>query len=374
MYIHEQPGWPRFRWDDGALTALLARVRHKQGRLLGRMEPLGFDLRSEASLAVLTDDVMKSSEIEGEHLPENEVRSSIARRLGLEIAGLPEASRHVEGVVEMMLDATQRFLEPISAERLFGWHASLFPTGHSGVFRITVGEWRTGQRGPMQVVSGPIGREKVHFEAPAAERLDAEMGEFIEWFNADAPTDPVLRAAIAHLWFVTIHPFEDGNGRIARALTDMLLARADATKDRFYSMSAAIERDRGEYYNRLERTLRGDLDITSWLTWFLNRLEAAIDNADSTLSGVLFKARLWARLSDHPVNERQRKVLNRMLDGFKGYMNTSKYAKIAKCSQDTALRDIKDLLARSVLVQNDGGGRSTSYRLAEPDATRMRGL
>lgn len=368
-YIYEQPDWPRFRWDDGALAALLARVRHKQGRLLGRMEPLGFELRSEASLAVLTDDVVKSSEIEGEHLPEKEVRSSIARRLGLDIAGLPEASRHVDGVVEMMLDATQRFRDPISPERLFAWHASLFPTGHSGVFRIAVGAWRTGQRGPMQVVSGPIGREKVHFEAPTAERLDAEMGAFIEWCNADSPTDPVLRAAIAHLWFVTVHPFEDGNGRIARALTDMLLARTDATKDRFYSMSAEIERERRAYYNQLEQTQRGDLDITAWLSWFLCRLEAAIDDADRTLSGVLFKARLWARLSDHPVNERQRKVLNRMLDGFKGHMNTSKYAKIAKCSQDTALRDIKDLLARGVLVQNKGGGRSTSYRLAELDAT-----
>ena len=341
---------------------------------MGRMEPLGFELRCEASLAVLTDDVVKSSEIEGEHLPTDEVRSSIARRLGLAIAGLPEASRHVEGVVEMMLDATQRYREPVTAERLFGWHASLFPTGHSGVIRITVGAWRTGQRGPMQVVSGPIGREKVHFEGPDAQRLDAEMAAFIAWCNADSPVDPVLRAAIAHLWFVTIHPFEDGNGRIARALTDMLLARADGTKDRFYSMSAEIERERREYYSRLERAQRGDLDITSWLSWFLCRLEAAIDQAEDTLSGVLFKARLWERLSADPVNERQRKVLNRMVDGFKGHMNTSKYAKITICSQDTALRDIKDLLARGVLVQNEGGGRSTSYRLAGLAASQEQGL
>ncbi len=366
-YIHQQTGWPTFHWDDELLTTPLAQARHKQGKLLGRMEHLGFELRSEASLAVLTDDVVKSSQIEGEHLPHDEVRSSIARRLGLDIAGLPQASRHVEGVVEMMLDATQRYQEPLTQDRLWGWHASLFPTGHSGVFPITVGAWRTSVRGPMQVVSGPIGRERVHFEAPHAERLNEEMDAFIAWCNGQHSTDPVLRAAIAHLWFVTIHPFEDGNGRIARAIADMMLARADNTTDRFYSMSAEIERERRAYYDRLERTQKGTLDITAWLSWFLGCLDKAIDQAEQTLSVVLFKARLWERLSTEPVNERQRTIINRMLDGFKGHMNTSKYAKIAKCSQDTALRDIKDLLRWGVLVQNQGGGRSTSYRIAGRD-------
>jgi Fic family protein len=372
-YIHDHHDWPRFRWENDPLAAPLARVRHKQGRLLGRMEYLGFELRAEASLAVLTSDVMKSSEIEGERLPHDEVRSSIARRLGLDVAGLPQASRHVDGVVEMMLDATQNFREPLTRERLWGWHASLFPTGHSGIFPITVGAWRTSERGPMQVVSGPIGREKVHFQAPPAERLEADMDAFIDWCNAEPSTDPVLRAGIAHLWFVTIHPFEDGNGRIARAIADMMLARADGTKDRFYSMSSAIEAARRAYYDRLEHTQRGGLDITAWLSWFLDCLERAIDQAEDTLSVVLFKARLWERLSADPVNERQRIILNRMLDGFKGHMNTSKYATIAKCSQDTALRDIKDLVERGVLVQNEGGGRSTSYRLEGLDEIQQSG-
>lgn len=372
-YIHQRPGWPHFAWDSDALTAPLAAVRHKQGRLLGRMEALGFELRTEASLTVLTSDVVQSSAIEGENLPPDEVRSSIASRLGLDVAGLPSAGRDVEGVVEMMLDATQRFGTELSAERLFGWHAALFPTARSGMRKITVGDWRTEASGPMQVVSGPIGRERVHFHAPDADRLDAEMTAFLDWFNTESATDPVLHAGIAHFWFVTIHPFEDGNGRIARAIADMALARADGTKDRFYSMSSQIGEERKDYYLELELAQRGDLDLTGWLSWFLGCLERAIDGAETTLSTVLFKAELWSQLNTRPVNERQRRVLNRMLNGFEGFLSTSKYAKLAKCSSDTALRDIKELLAWGVIVQNPGGGRSTSYRLAGTEARPVKG-
>jgi Fic family protein len=331
------------------------------------MEALGFDLRAEASLTVLTSDVVKSSAIEGEALDPEEVRSSIARRLGLDVAGLPKASRDVEGVVEMMLDATQNYAQDLSAERLFAWHASLFPTGRSGMNRIAVGKWRLADAGAMQVVSGPIGKETVHFEAPTAERLDAEMAAFIAWFNATPAMDPVLKAAIAHFWFVTIHPFEDGNGRIARAIADMALARADGTKERFYSMSSQVEAERKEYYRELETAQRGELDITKWLAWFLACLERAIDGAEQGLAVVMQKARLWERINRRPVNERQRKVINRMLNGFEGFLTTSKYAKLAKCSTDTALRDIQELLERGILLQNPGRGRSTSYRLAQPD-------
>lgn len=378
-FIHENPGWPEFTWDGEAIANPLAALRHKQGRLLGRMEGLGFDLRAEATLSVLTSDVVKSSAIEGEMLDPNEVRSSIARRLGLDAAGLPDAGRDVEGVVEMMLDGTRGFEKPLSKERLFDWHASLFPTGRSGMRRITVGAWRTNEAGAMQVVSGPIGRQRVHFEAPASERLDAEMTRFINWFNVGfnsgfnsgfnaAPAiDPVLRAGIAHFWFVTIHPFEDGNGRIARAIADMALARADGTKDRFYSMSSQIEVERKDYYRRLEEAQRGDMNITAWLEWFLGCLDRAIDGADAALGTVLRKARMWERINRRPVHERQRVVINRMLDGFEGFLSTSKYAALAKCSPDTALRDIRELLDRGILVQNPGGGRSTSYRLGEPE-------
>jgi len=366
-YIHERTEWPGFTWDGEALAALLAAVRHKQGRLLGKMETLGFDLQTEANLTVLTRDVVKSSAIEGEALNPDEVRSSIARRLGLDVAGLPKAGRDVEGVVEMMLDATRNFQAPLSKERLFGWHASLFPTGRSGMGRITVGAWRTKESGAMQVVSGPIGREKVHFEAPEAGRLDAEMAQFIEWFNAPTTDDPVLKAAVAHFWFVTIHPFEDGNGRIARAIADMALARADGTRDRFYSMSSQIEAQRKDYYENLESAQCGGLDITRWLTWFLGCLDSALDGAEEALGAVLRKARLWQRINRKPVNDRQRLVINRMLSDFKGFLSTSKYAKLAKCSTDTALRDIRELLERGILTQNPGGGRSTSYRLAEPE-------
>lgn len=334
------------------------------------MESLGFDLKREASLTVLTSDVVKSSAIEGEILSPGEVRSSIARRLGLDVAGLPKAGRDVEGVVEMMLDATQDFQKPLTKQRLFDWHASLFPTGRNGMGRITVGAWRTEDSGAMRVVSGPVGREKVHFEAPAARRLESEMSGFIKWFNAPESVDPVLKAAIAHFWFVTIHPFEDGNGRIARAIADMLLARADETRERFYSMSSQIEAERKDYYLRLEFAQRGDVDITEWLKWFLGCLDRAIDGADESLSAVLFKARLWQTINRSPVSPRQQVVINRMLSGFQGLLSTSKYAKLAKCSTDTALRDIRELLRRGILIQNAASGRSTSYRLGDLESVR----
>jgi Fic family protein len=366
-YIHEIPGWPDLTWDSDALATPLAEVRHKQGRLLGKMEALGFDLRTEASLTVLTSDVVKSSAIEGETLNPEEVRSSIARRLGLDVAGLPRAGRDVEGIVEMMLDGTGKFSEPLTKDRLFAWHSSLFPTGRSGMAEIAVGQWRPKEAGEMQVVSGPIGRERVHFRAPDAERLESEMQAFIDWFNGPAAIDPVLKAGIAHFWFVTIHPFEDGNGRIARAIADMSLARADGTKDRFYSMSSQIAAERKEYYQEVEIAQRGDLDITRWLAWFLDCLGRAIDGADQALASVLHKAQLWQRINPTPVNVRQRSVINRLLNDFRGFLTTSKYAKLAKCSPDTALRDIRELLDRGILLQNPGGGRSTSYRLADPE-------
>jgi Fic family protein len=366
-YIHERPEWPDFTWDTEALAAPLAAVRHKQGKHLGKMEALGFELRTEASLAALTEEVVKSSAIEGEHLNPEEVRSSIARKLGLDVAGLPEPGRDVDGIVEMMLDATREYEQPLTDERLFGWHAALFPTGRSGMHRMTVGAWRTDKNGPMQVVSGPIGKERVHFQAPDAPRLDDEMQRFVDWFETTAAIDPVLKAGIAHFWFVTIHPFDDGNGRIGRAIADMALSRADHTKERFYSMSSGIEAQRKEYYRQLESAQGSSLDITPWLAWFLQCLDQTIEDADSTLGAVLRKAKLWQRINPNPVNERQRKVINRMLDNFKGHLTTSKYAKLAKCSNDTALRDIRELLERGIIVKNQGGGRSTSYRLAEPD-------
>lgn len=366
-YIHHRPGWPEFTWDGDTLASPLAAVRHQQGRLLGRMEALGFDLRTEASLTVLTSDVVKSSAIEGEMLNPDEVRSSIARRLGLDVAGLPKAGRDVDGVVEMMLDATRNYDKPLTKKRLFDWHASLFPTGRSGMRKITVGAWRRMEGGPMQVVSGPYGRERLHFEAPEADRLNDEMSSFLKWVNAPASVDPVLKATMAHFWFVTIHPFEDGNGRIARAIADMALARADGTMERFYSMSSQIEAERKDYYLELERAQRGELDITAWLGWFLGCLGRALDGAEAALSAVLNKAKLWQRINRRPVNERQRLVINRLLNGFQGFLTTSKYAKLAKCSTDTALRDIQELLDRRILAQNPGGGRSTSYRLAEAD-------
>jgi Fic family protein len=364
MYIHELQDWPRFDWNRERLGELLAEVRHRQGRLIGHMEALGFNLRQEAVLQTLTADVLKSSEIEGEKLDAEQVRSSIARRLGMDIGALKPADRHVEGVVEMMLDATRHYDQPLTAERLFSWHASLFPTGRSGMTKIRVGTWRDDGTGPMQVVSGPIGKEHVHFQAPAAKRLDAEMNAFLEWFNGNADIDPVLKAGLAHLWFVTIHPFDDGNGRIARAIADMALARSENSSQRFYSMSAQIREERAAYYDILEDTQKDTLDITTWMEWFLGCLGRAIDGAQTTLSAVLVKARFWEAIAGVAINERQRLVLNRLLDGFEGKLTTSKYAKLAKCSPDTALRDILALLERGVLVRNPEGGRSTSYTLA----------
>jgi Fic family protein len=366
VYIHQLPGWPNLTWSEEIIISLLSSVRHRQGRLLGKMESLGFSLQAEASLETLTLDVLKSSEIEGELLNPEEVRSSIARRLGIDIGGLIPADRHVEGIVEMTLDATQHFSEPLSEERLFGWHAALFPTGRSGMHKIVVGAWRDNAKDdPMQVVSGPAGREKVHFEAPEANRLPEEMDKFIHWFNERQSIDPVIKAAIAHFWFVTIHPFDDGNGRIARAIADMQLARADGTHQRFYSMSAQIRKERKEYYDMLESTQKGDLDITPWLVWFLNCLDRAIVSTEETLSRVLKKSRFWEAHRETILNERQRLMLNKLLDGFEGKLNTSKWAKIAKTSQDTALRDIYDLIEKKILEKEPGGGRSTAYVLIE---------
>ncbi len=332
------------------------------------MEALGFHLRQEAVLQTLTEDVVKSSEIEGEKLDASQVRSSIARRLGMDVGGTEAADRHIEGVVEMMLDATRHYDQPLTAERLFAWHASLFPTGRSGMRKIRVGAWRDDSTGPMQVVSGPIGRERVHFEAPAAARLEREMQAFLDWFNEDgagADTDAVLKAGLAHLWFVTIHPFDDGNGRVARAVADLALARSEHSAQRFYSMSAQIRHERAAYYDMLEQTQKGTLDITPWMEWFLACLGRAIDGAQTTLAAVLAKARFWQAFGTVPINERQRLMLNRLTESFEGTLTTSKWAKIAKCSSDTALRDILELVERGILVRNPGGGRSTSYAVVE---------
>lgn len=331
------------------------------------MEGLGFRLREEASLHTLTEDVLKSSEIEGEILDREQVRSSLARRLGIDIGALLPEDRDVEGVVEMMLDATQNYQVPLTAERLFGWHAALFPVARSGMHRIRVGAWRDDGTGPMQVVSGPIGKEHVHFRVPEAGRLDAEMARFLAWFEGPTTIDPVLKAALAHLWFVTIHPFDDGNGRIARAIADLALARSDRSPKRFYSMSAQIRVEREDYYDILERSQKGDLEITPWMSWFLDCLDRALHGAESTLATVRRKARFWESHAGEPFNERQRKVLDRLVDGFEGKLTSSKWAKLAKCSQDTAHRDITDLVGRGILLKAPSGGRSTSYSLAEPN-------
>jgi Fic family protein len=365
-YIHQLEAWPTFKWDERTVMSLLAGVRHRQGRLHGRMEAIGFDLSKEAVLETLTQDVVKSSEIEGEILEVDQVRSSLAQRLGIDIGALTPADRDVDGVVEMILDATQRYQNPLTKDRLLGWHASLFPSGRSGFSKITVGAWRPESAGPMQVVSGPEGRQKVHFEAPEAPRLAAEMKAFLSWFNANSDLDPVLRAALAHLWFVTIHPFEDGNGRIARAIADLALARADGTSQRFYSMSMQIRAERKGYYDILEATQKGDLDVTPWITWFLHCLDRAFDGAEQTLSKVLSKARFWTALKTQTINDRQRKLLNLLLNGFEGKLTSGKWAKIAKTSTDTALRDITDLVERGLLIKAEGGGRSTGYILASP--------
>lgn len=366
IYIHQLPDWPKFHWDRDAILTPLAAARHHQGRLIGRMEALGFPLRAEAVLQSLTEDVITSSEIEGETLDREQVRSSVARRLGMDIGALATVDRHVEGVVEMMLDATQNYAASLTAERLCAWQAALFPAGRSGMSRITVGAWRTDESGPMQVVSGPLGRERVHYQAPVAAKVPAEMDTFLAWFNEPGEIDPVLGAALAHLWFVTIHPFDDGNGRIARAIADMGLARSEQTGQRFYSMSAQIRVERNAYYQVLEATQKGDLDITPWIAWFLGCLDRAFAAAEIVLDAVLQKARFWEAQAGISLNERQRGIVNRLLDGFVGKLTSSKYAKLAKCSQDTAGRDIQDLIARGILVKDEAGGRSTSYSLHLP--------
>lgn len=363
MYLWQLKGWPKLTWDGAKLAPLLARATREQARLLGKMEVLGFDLRDEAHLQTMTQEVLKSSEIEGEKLDGDQVRSSIARRLGMDVGGLVRSDRNVDGVVEMMLDATVNFAQPLTDRRLFAWHVSLFPTGRSSMHDILVGSWRDDRDGPMQVVSGPMGKQKVHYEAPPAKRLKAEAKKFLAWFNKPGEMDPLLVASLAHLWFVTIHPFDDGNGRIARAVADMALARSDDSRQRFYSMSAQIRRERDDYYLMLERTQKGGLDVTAWHEWFLGCLLRTMEGSQQLLGGVLNKARFWERFAKEPLQERQIKVLNRLLDGFEGKLTTSKWAALTRCSQDTAHRDILDLVARGALKKDPGGGRSTSYSL-----------
>ncbi len=365
-YIWQASDWPTWRFDLAALAQPLADVSRAQGLLMGRLADVGMALRDQASLSVLTEDVIKTSEIEGEQLNVASVRSSIARRLGVDIGALAPVDRHVEGVVEMVLDATANCNAPVTRDRLFGWHAALFPTGYSGPVRINVGGWRDDASGPMQVVSGPPGRQRVHFEAPPADRLEPETDRFLVWANSASNEPPLIKAGLVHLWFVTLHPFDDGNGRVARAVGDLFLARADGSPQRFYSLSAQIQRERKAYYDILERTQKASLDVTDWLTWFLATLHRAVDQAQHTLDAVLVKTRFWQRWAapgSAPLNERQMKLVNRLLDGFDGKLTSSKWAAIAKCSPDTALRDITDLLARGVLRKSDAGGRSTSYEL-----------
>lgn len=375
-YIHQLDIWPHFTWSNERIAPVLGAVRNRQGRLIGRMEALGFPSRSQAVLETLTLEVVKNSEIEGEFLDPRQVRSSIARRLGMDIAGLVPSDRYVDGVVDMMLDATQKFDAQLTQDRLSGWHAALFPTGRSGMHKIIVGAWRDDRYGPMLVVSGPVGRERVHYEAPEATRLNGEMKQFLTWFNAPGKgekrdPDPVIKSALAHLWFVTLHPFDDGNGRIARAIADMQLARADNSRERFYSMSAQIRRERNAYYGILEKTQKGTLvtqagiDITSWLEWYLGCLNQAFDMTENTLDAVFKKARFWQSQPAGSINKRQEKIINMLFDRFEGKLTSSRWAKITTCSHDTALRDILDLIEKGILVKDSGGGRSTSYSLQD---------
>lgn len=362
-YIWQADDWPNWRYDLSSLVSALAEVNRAQGLLLGRLADVGLALREQASLTALTEDVVKTSEIEGEMLSVESVRSSIARRLGVEIGAVAPVDRHVEGVVEMVLDATANAEVALTAERLYGWHAALFPTGYSGVSKLTVGQWRKDADGPMQVVSGPIGHRRIHFQAPPAEALSHEVARFLSWANQSNDEPLLIKAGLAHLWFVTLHPFDDGNGRIARALGDLFLARADGSPQRFYSLSAQIQRERKDYYDKLESAQKGSLDVTDWLAWFLGALGRAITSAHATLDAALSKARFWQRWAGISFNERQVKLLNRLLDGFEGKLTSSKWAVIAKCSPDTALRDITQLLALGVLKKSPGGGRSTGYEL-----------
>jgi Fic family protein len=363
MYIHQLKDWPSFTWDTEAIHVRLGEVRHRQGRILGLMSSAGFKMQENTLLDTLTLDVTKSSEIEGVKLNTDQVRSSIARRLGIEIAGAVPSDRNVDGVVEMMLDATQSYTNDLTADRLYDWHAALFPTGRSGMHKITVAAWRTPEAGPMQVVSGVMGKEKVHFEAPAAEKLPVEMDMFLKWFNAEPTIDAVLKAAIAHLWFVTIHPFDDGNGRITRAITDMQFARADGTAQRFYSMSAQILKEKATYYEMLEQTQKGDLDITRWLSWFFDCLFNAMDHTEETLAAVLNRTQFWEKNREVSLNSRQQYMVSKLLDEFHGKLTSTKWAKMTKSSPDTALRDIQDLIEKDILEKETGGGRNTAYSL-----------
>lgn len=364
MYVHKKTHWPNFTFDITALSHALGEVRHKQGKLWGYVASMGFVIKDEALLKTITQDVLKSSEIEGVLINPEQVRSSVARKLGLDIVGLVPSDRNVDGVVEMLLDATQNYAQMLTANRLCGWHSALFPNGYSGMYKILVGQWRDDSTGPMQVVSGAMGREKVHFEAPSADKLDAEMGSFLAWFNKSDQLDPVLKAGIAHFWFVTIHPFDDGNGRMARALTDMQLARSEGDSQRFYSLSSQIREQRKGYYEILEKSQKSGLDITEWLMWFINCLDKAIDASNETLKDTFAKANFWQKHQQTILNERQKTMLNKLFYDFYGALSSSKWAKITKTSPDTALRDIQDLVIKGILVKDEmSGGRSTNYVL-----------
>src|SRR5690606_28330069 len=360
IYIHQLKSWPNFHWNEQDFISLLSEVRNLQGKLLGKVELLGFELKDEANLETLIQDVVQSSEIEGEILNPEQVRSSIATRLGLENSGLDHNDRHIDGIVEMMLDATHNNNKTLNDERLFGWHAALFTTGRSGMYKIEVGKWRLGD---MQVVSGGMNRETVHYEAPKAELLESEMIRFMNWFNTQSDLDPILKAAMAHLWFITIHPFDDGNGRIARAITDMQLSKADGVNQRFYSMSAQINNQKKSYYNILEQTQKDDLEITKWIVWFLDCLKKAIISSNSIVDKVVRKHQFWMKNSLQISNDRQREMLNKLMENFDGNLTTSKWAKITKVSQDTALRDITDLVNKGILRKENSGGRRTHYKL-----------
>ena len=365
MYIHQLPLWPRFSYNKDILGDLLANVRYQQGKLLGKMLQFGFELREEATLRILTEEIIKTSAIEGEELSVEAVRSSIANRMGIEIAGLIKADRNVEGIVEVMLNATKDNIKPLTKQRLFDWHYALFPTGRNGMHKINVGSWRKPENDPMQVVSGAYGREKVHYEAPSGHIIENEMQHFLDWFNNSNNENPVLKAAIAHFWFVTIHPFDDGNGRIARAISELLLARSEASPQRFYSMSSQIQKDRSKYYEILENSQKGNLDITEWIKYFLETLSLAVLDSENLLGNILAKAKFWDVFKDQYLNERQKNIINRLLEDFEGKLTSSKWAKICKCSQDTAIRDLKDLIEKGILKKDDLSGRSTSYSLVE---------
>lgn len=366
MYIYQQKDWPIFKWDNSSILSLLGEVRNLQGKLLGKMESLGFELRNQAILDTMSLEVINSTAIEGEFLNPEQVRSSIAKRLGLEYSALIPSDRNIDGMVDMMIDATQNCFKPLNKDRLFDWHAALFPTGRSSMFKIIVGNWRKDVNGPMQVISGAIGKEKIHFQAPEASLISKEMNRFIQWYNAEDKIDLVIKAAIAHLWFVTIHPFEDGNGRITRAITEMMLARSDKSSQRFYSMSSQINSKRKSYYEILEKTQKGNIDITKWILWFLESLFDTLISTETKLSGILIKAKFWEIHAKTILNERQILMINLLQDGFEGKLSSSKWAKIVKCSSDTALRDIQDLINKDILQKENAGGRSTNYELIKP--------